>query len=507
MSVPSSSILLKCCFCNLLLCLNCMLLSAQFNEDVVFSRVAIIEDVKVIRSALLEAHPAIDEYFPKDSLERLFSRFVQQLPDSLSRIEFVRRITPLIKTIRCGHTNLAFPILPFLQQVQVARGKFPNTRKYLPIQLVAYDGQIKVLQQHSFFQQEVLGNLVQIDAFRTQDILNILPAYLNRDGYAPVEDYYYRYHLTEYFNNILLDWKTDSINILLEKDKELRALRFATVERPSRLRSPRLGKTWRKITPIKDEWISLNNPALFYSDSLARTALLKIAVFRGKRAAKALRDIFERLQKDRIEHLIIDLQGNRGGSILTSTELLQHTLQDSCSYHLKRKLYEKPSFEKHIARGKVAFKAKGERRLLKKIRKYSNVHKTEEAINISIFPKSKNHFDGQIYILTDGGSYSAAAMVSAFLQDKGRATIIGQETGGTKDQFSAILSPLIQLPNTECTLFVPLYQAKLHLQAQNFGRGVQADVMLQPTLEDILKRRDLALKEAMMLISQSKVRK
>jgi C-terminal processing protease CtpA/Prc len=55
---------------------------------------------------------------------------------------------------------------------------------------------------------------------------------------------------------------------------------------------------------------------------------------------------------------------------------------------------------------------------------------TEKYPTVGVHAPSENHFDGRLYVLIDGGSFSASADFSATVDVYKRATFIGEETGG-----------------------------------------------------------------------------
>ena len=71
---------------------------------------------------------------------------------------------------------------------------------------------------------------------------------------------------------------------------------------------------------------------------------------------------------------------------------------------------------------------------------------TSESKPLSIKPQA---FQGKVYVLINGGSFSASCILSSNLQGSKRAVFVGEETGGTYNGTVAGRMPLLELPNSK----------------------------------------------------------
>ncbi len=62
-------------------------------------------------------------------------------------------------------------------------------------------------------------------------------------------------------------------------------------------------------------------------------------------------------------------------------------------------------------------------------------------------PKKKNHFDGTVYILTGGNTFSASTLFTQAVKHQKNVVVTGEETGGGAYGNNAWLIPDITLPN------------------------------------------------------------
>ena len=73
-------------------------------------------------------------------------------------------------------------------------------------------------------------------------------------------------------------------------------------------------------------------------------------------------------------------------------------------------------------------------------------------------PVKKNHFDGHLYVLTGGNTFSAATLFAKTVRDQENVTIVGEETGGGAYGNTAWLIPEVVLPRTKVRFRLPLFR-------------------------------------------------
>ena len=177
--------------------------------------------------------------------------------------------------------------------------------------------------------------------------------------------------------------------------------------------------------------------------------------------------IFKRLRQNRVQHLILDLRGNIGGMKEFVDDLLAFTLQKK---------------RKGVLRELIAW---------------------DGTKVVSNFPKrNKWFFKGEIYILTDGSTYSTAALIAQYIHDFGNALVIGAETGSRYEGFAAGNFHSLTLPNSKIQIGIPNKWVKNTLpQAPQIpNRGLIPDYPIVISIEDLLQKRDPVRIKALELI-------
>ena len=110
------------------------------------------------------------------------------------------------------------------------------------------------------------------------------------------------------------------------------------------------------------------------------------------------------------------------------------------------------------------------------------------------FRKPKDYFfSGKIYLLVNGGTFSAASLLASRMSSLPNVEIVGEETGGDYNGTVAGILPVYTLPNSKIKWRLGLMHIKTINQRSLKGRGVMPDKSLQPTVSDIILKKDTVL--------------
>ncbi|CAA6828999.1 MAG: Peptidase, S41 family [uncultured Aureispira sp.] len=181
--------------------------------------------------------------------------------------------------------------------------------------------------------------------------------------------------------------------------------------------------------------------------------------------------MFKRLRQNKTKHLILDVRGNIGG--------MKEFVDDLLAFTLKKK-------QKGVLRELIAW---------------------DGTKVISNFPKrNKWFFKGDIYILTNGGTYSTAALIAQYLSDYGSATVIGEETGSRYEGFAAGNFHYLTLPNSKIQIGIPNKWVKNTLPRpfRTPSRGLMPDYRVRNSIDDLLQKKDPVKAKALELIQDKK---
>jgi C-terminal processing protease CtpA/Prc len=117
----------------------------------------------------------------------------------------------------------------------------------------------------------------------------------------------------------------------------------------------------------------------------------------------------------------------------------------------------------------------------------------------------ENNYKGALYVLINGNSFSASSVFSTNLKGTGRATFVGQETGGAYNGTVAGLFKPFRLPTSNVTIRMGLMQIDAPFKIDPDGYGVTPDVEINAaTLEDYQLDKDPAIEWVLDAIENEK---
>jgi C-terminal processing protease CtpA/Prc len=118
-------------------------------------------------------------------------------------------------------------------------------------------------------------------------------------------------------------------------------------------------------------------------------------------------------------------------------------------------------------------------------------------------PKRRYHYDGHVYVLTGGNTFSASTLFLQAVRGQDNVTVVGEETGGGAYGNNAWLIPDVTLPNTGVRFRLPLFRLVIDRTAVK-GQGVLPDVPALPTVNAIRRNADFKTEKVLELIRQKK---
>lgn len=196
---------------------------------------------------------------------------------------------------------------------------------------------------------------------------------------------------------------------------------------------------------------------------------------------------------------MIDVRGNGGGSVTNSTLLTKYIadrkfrIADSLYANTRNSKYKKHIYGYFFNRLFMLIMTKK-----KSDGKYHFGYFERHYFN----PKKKDRFDGKVYVLTGGNSFSATTLFAQTVKEQANVVIVGEETGGGAYGNSAWLIPDAELPITKLRFRLPLFRLVINKDLPKNGRGVLPEVEAFPTVDAIRHGTDFKLNKALELIRQ-----
>ncbi len=434
------------------------------DSNKILTKQQAVEDYSILYSSLINYHPNPFLYVAKDDFKAFYETQKSNIPESLSELKFHYLSRQLISQIKCGHT-FAKPSKEWYASVSGKNVQLPFDVKYIGNKLFISN------TIDADFQFNINDELLSINNIKISDILQQMSLMQERDGFtesfsnALIEKRFRLYYLfiydiqTEY----LIEYKTNSGEIkkttVLPTNKKLKEIK--KTELPS---------DFKKI--IENNWSSLSY------DSTKNLAYLKIDNFSDKNEFKKYYlAIFKFLRQKDNAKLILDLRDNPGGDFRNGNTFLTYLTPSKFELNFQKnyKIETENEFvtlKKWVKWTKVAFALKPPKH---KIR-----GKSSETFT---YKPSKYLFNGKVNVITNGITFSQAALVAAHLNEYG-AVFFGQETGGAEIGCNGILDYDLMLPNSSLVVTIPMYQVKSNSTKGQFGYGVKPNYHILPMLNN-----------------------
>lgn len=481
------------CYCIVCLIASCSAQKKNFSPQKKISPAQLYEDYTILNKALHQNHPGLYWYTTKDSLDHYFSSLEQAIKDSLNEQQFKNKVAYVLSKIHCGHTTVRS------SENYVHYFTKHNTPQF-PLQLKLW-GDSAVVVQNYIAKDTILTRGTSIKSINNRSIGLIRDSIfqlIGTDGYADI----FKYQSTSlsfasmYKNAFGLD-SVYSITYAdsMGNEKVHQIKNYYPPQDNKKVKSPT-----DTITRRERSEFALNRLRTIWFDSATNTAIMPVNTFSEGKLARFFRKSFKRIQQQNTKNLIIDLRINTGGDVLVCTRLLQY-LVDS-SFRLADTVVANSRTFASIQHTKpwfiywLSMLISGRRDADNKIHfRYFERHQYH--------PNKKYHFDGQIYLLTGGLTFSGATLVAGILKGQQNVTIVGEETGGGYYGNNAIFLPTLTLPNTGIRITLPLYRVVWNKNRTKNGRGVFPDVEVRPNAVQLKNGIDAKLEKAFYLIKNN----
>lgn len=477
---------------------------SSFSPGKKYSPEQLQKDYADYRGLLENHHPGLYWYTGKDSMDHYFEEGRKQLNDSLTEPQFRKVLSWVTARVNCGHTTVR-PSKTWNKYSDTAR-----LGKMFPLSMKVWEDAMVVTanlnRRDSILRR---GSVVtKINGRTRESIIDTLFDYISTDGYN-------RTHKFQSLSNrgFFGSLYTNLFGLSDRYDIEYRDTAGTTKNISIPVYSPvadTAGRGTRAFRPSSQpqpskkerRQLRLNGIRLLRIDTVNKTAMMDLGSFgKGYGLRKFFHNSFRALQKNQITHLIIDLRSNGGGSVTNST-LITRYIADK-RFKIADSLYaiKKGSpYAKHIQNHFwnklfIFFFTK---------KKYDGHYHFGYFERHYFKPKKSNHFDGKVYILTGGNSFSASTLFASALIKQENVTVVGEETGGGAYGNSAWLIPDATLPETGVRFRLPLFRLVIDKNAPKDGKGVQPEVESLPTVDDIRRNVDYKVIKAMELIKKDK---
>ena len=428
-----------------------------------FTSQQVTEDLAYLIESIKTYNPGLNRYNPDFDVEA--KQILNTVDGECDVFTYFQLVSAIVTASNEGHYHVGS------WDDVVLKGFLDNVYTYLPLSIKILDGNLYVWYDLSEENALSRGDeIVSINGKSAEEILNLLKRYVHADG--SINTYFEKQAESGFaWMYYMYIEQSESFTIRIRRysdgsESEVKLAPLTVKKRNENLvtRYPEKANTSNQT--------SLDDLYTFTQEDDYALLTLKSFDYRlvdefKVEADKLYEDIFTELKKRQTQNLIVDLRGNTGGRNELADEMIPFILKSRTDAFMKKSV---------------------------------SWHGREKTYG---FPrKSDLAFEGRIYCLVDGKTYSAGATLARYLKEYGEAIFIGEETGSRYEGYVAGSAEAVNLPNSNIRISIPRYLTYYPTSSiqTTSNRGLMPDYTVKPTLHDVIEEKDVVMQKALVLI-------
>ncbi len=409
----------------------------------------------LMRDTLQKVHAGLYTYKTKVTLDKMFDSCYASIADSMTVYDFYVLTRFVLASVEDGHTNCRLP-----KEVQ---NDYLNNIKVFPAMVLFINNRAFIFcckQNTSLAESEILS----INNHPMNEIILHLFNYIcsdagiqSRKNWEMPEDFQLLY-------NILYGTSSSYDTRYKTKTGEIKT---ATLEADL---IKNIFCTNPFARPVKYLQLSYtpDNIAVFTLKSFFDGFLEQT----GENFGHFLDSSFTDISKKQIKKLLIDVRSNQGGNDGNGEMLYAYLTQKPFMYYASQEtVTEKFPDRDHP--------------------------------NLGIQQPKENNFDGKVYILMNGRSFSGVAEFTSIVKTNNRGKFIGEECGGGYYGNTSGDEAMVGLPNTGITVRVPMIKYTMAVKKlSNDIKGILPDYPFYITITDFVEKKDEQMEYALKIVRE-----
>ncbi len=442
------------------------------------------ENLEVIYESLIDLHPNLYYFSSKRDFEVLYNEIRSNIIKPLTSDQYFKMVNPLIQIVKDNHTYL-------IRKYYYDKYYNYTQKSYLPLKLSVVNNKCYVIDdpinstspgtEILYINKEPVNDIIK--NIRTLMTISSgeITTWQNEIFKRNFEYYYILYKELSLGEAIKIEFNNNDIQ------------EYTLVSENNFL-----GKKQEQYIPYTINEIN-NGTILFTMKSMSLS----------EKDRDEIRQYFESSQNIKKE-LIIDLRNNMGGEIEDSYFLYSLFSKDTFTPEIERKVNSNTVYQS-------LHNSTNYSETMNLYPDYAesnnwigffqnNVTNPDKFIEIKPI---KNSFKGDIYVLTNGFTGSAAVKLASFFKYFKRGFILGEEGAGNLYTMNGLDFANIRLGDIGIELNIPLIKTSSgfdKIKDLPETRGVIPDYEVKESIEDIITNNDKILNYCLELIEQNKMK-
>jgi len=469
-------------------------------------------DINYVQHLLQRKYPNLYGYISKETLEAKFDSVRNKVDKPMTSKEFFFLLSPVIASVRQGHMTLS-PLYKGISKKEQKRLKKAGVGPLSQFEFEWMNNKLYVLKNKSHEKTIKAGTeVVSINAVTPQSIYEKYKSTFTSDGFNTT--FLPKFFNKRFSNYVVVELGTnDSLTYeFKQKDSvysttihrftaEKKAVSIATSTKNSVDKKKKKSEKRAKAVYGFDEISKEYSKSLRFISTDSTIAVMKIKNFSKGIYSIAYDEMFKKIKSKQVKTLIIDLRNNPGGRIADAVKMYSYLTDHDFVMLQKADVTSKTSLWKwglYNQLPKITYPFISVVYPFYMGYSFCKTKKTPQGYTYSLVGSKKNksnlsHFSGTIYVLINGGSFSASCLLSANLKSNTNTIFVGEETGGGFNGTVAGIMPIVELPNSKLPMRIGLMNVKPTQQSTVYGRGIFPDKEIVPTIEDKISGKDIEL--------------
>ena len=446
-------------------------------------------DLEVLQQAVRAGHLGARTYHSAAYLDSCAAAVQAQLTHPLTEREFRALLRPYVAALGCGHT--------VLQPSEAALAEAKGTNPFvLPLQLAPVAGRLIVVAAPGLRPGLLQpgDEVLTLNERPAEQVQQAMLRQVASDGHNRTHALHavrrstYLYHAHAFG---LPEAYTVQVR---GAEGSTRTLRLTAAD----VDTAQANQHYRGLRqPVAGALVrggGGNSLRLLPQDSAV--AVLDVNTFSGHQKA-FYKNAFQELRRRQVRALVLDLRDNGGGQAFGGNALLRYLLPGPFQFVFETGP-EQRRVRKQLEMGFWERATPG----LMSANPLQTWQRGRHQFIFRFRPRQRLRYGGPVYVLTNGGTFSMASYVAAYLKHRAGATVVGEETGGGEAGSNAMLSGRLRLPETRQRLYFPVYRVVHQVAAgPDTGRGVLPNVPVAYSAADLVQGHDRDLSTVLELIA------
>jgi hypothetical protein len=442
------------------------------------SKASFLKNLQKTEKAIKEHHLGLSYYQNLLNFNEALNKAKAGLPDSLSTLDVLKRTALVTNSIRDRHTSA------YINDRKIKQKYFP---------FIIRNVENKFLMAYNQSRDSSLYRGLEILSIDQKNIVSYLEefkVFYEADNKNPSSQNFYNLRGFSYYHGLTTQFP-DSSTVMFKDIIKDSVFTKKVLHLTEKEQATLFNKRYKNMTRKNLKFIVL--------DSSAHIGILDINSFtlkKNKRDHAQLefkrktKTAFREIEKAGIKDLIIDFRANGGGFVPNIKRLTAYVSPGNFGL-LDTIFLSKATFKRqHPWYNPVSFL------IGKMIRKKLNDSVYYTAYGKPKYkPCKKYHFDGNLHVLIDGGSYSATTFTSGLWKDMGIATFYGNTAGGANWGSFAGQWRNLKMGKSGVVTRIPLKKMN-HFLPQKLEKNfaIHPDYFLGLAYEDFIKKEDSQIK-------------